>query len=104
MITRGTTPTIQYKFKNIDVTDLVVADMRIKQKCVVIDKALSDATVVHEEGANYLEWTLTQAETLSLNPFDNLEIQCRWKLISGIAGASPISAMPAYRILKDGEI
>ena len=104
MITRGTTPTIQYRFKTVDVTDLVVADMRIKQKCVVIDKALSDANVVHDESNNYLEWTLTQAETLSLNAFDNLEIQCRWKLDSGVTGASAISAMPAYRILKDGEI
>jgi len=104
MITRGTTPTIQYRFKTVDVTDLVVADMRIKQKCVVIDKALSDATVVHDESNNYLSWTLTQAETLSLNAFDNLEIQCRWKLDSGVTGASAISAMPAYRILKDGEI
>lgn len=104
MITRGTTPTIQYRFKVVDVTDLTVADMTIRQGCLEITKPITEAEIVHSESANYLEWTLTQEETLSINDQCNIRIQCRWKTTGGVAGASPITDTSPYAILKDGEI
>ena len=104
MIIRGTTPTITYTFKTVNVTDLAVANMTLRQGCLEITKEITDATVVHSESENYLEWTLTQAETLSINEECNIRVQCRWKTTGGIVGASPITDTSPYAILKDGEI
>ena len=104
LIPRGATPTIRYRFKIIDVTNIAVAYMTIKQGRTTIEKTLADATVVHNEEDNHLDWRLTQAETLSICDGLNLEIQCRWKLADGTAGESFVSNVPPYRILKEGEI
>lgn len=104
MIPRGTTPTIRYKFKTVNVTDITVAYMTMKQGALVVEKTLADATVVHDDANNYIEWTLTQAETLSVSMKINIEIQCRWKTGEGVAGESPITITDPARILKEGEI
>ena len=103
-IPRGTTPTIRHTFKRVDVTDVVVAYMTLKQGALTIEKTLSDATVVHSETDNYIEWKLTQAETLSIIDKINIEEQCRWKLADGTAGESPVAVLSPDRILKEGEI
>ena len=52
----GTTPTITYKFKVVDVADITVAILTIKERGVnIIELNLSDATV----GEDSLSWTLT---------------------------------------------
>ena len=103
-IPRGTTPTIRHTFKRVDVSDIAVAYMTLKQGTLTIEKTLSEATVVHNETGNYIEWRLTQAETLSINEKVNIEEQCRWRLADGTAGESPVAVVPPNRILKEGEI
>lgn len=104
MIPRGTTPTIRHTFKRVDVSDITVAYMTIKQGSLTIEKTLSDATVVHNETDNYLEWKLTQAETLSVLEKVNVEEQCRWKLSDGTVGKSPVAILDPDRLVKEGEI
>ena len=78
--------------------------MTIKQGSLTIEKTLSDAIVVHNETGNYLEWKLTQEETLSIVEKINVEEQCRWKLADGTAGKSPVAILDPDRILKEGVI
>lgn len=104
MIPRGTTPTIRHTFKRVDVSDIAVAYMTMKQGSLTIEKTLADATVVHTETDNFLEWRLTQAETLSISDKVDVEEQCRWRLSDGTAGESPIAVLDPKRILKEGEI
>lgn len=99
-MTRGTTPTIRYTFKLIDVSDIVVAELRIQQVSVIIDKTLQDAAV----GEDYLEWKLSQAETLSLVSGVSVQIQLRYKTSDGNAYATKITNESPQRLLKDGEI
>lgn len=103
-IPRGTTPTLRYKFNRVNVTDIAVAYMTLKQGSLTIEKTLADADVVHDEDNNYLDWRLTQAETLSISMKSNVEVQCRWKLADGTAGESPVTVTSPARILKEGEI
>lgn len=60
----GTTPTIKYKFSVVDHADFSEAIMTIKdsRKQEKLRKTLDEATV----STDYIEWTLTQEETLSL--------------------------------------
>ena len=102
-ITRGTTPSIKYKFNVVDVSDIAVAYMTIKQGTVMIEKDLSDANVDTEE--NSLTWTLTQDETLLIQYSSlSVSVQCRYRLADGTAGASRITSVPADAILKEGAI
>lgn len=100
MITRGTTPKLKFLFKTVDVSEMAVAYLTVEQGDLKIEKDLSAATV----GDGYVEWELTQEETLQISADCNLKIQVRWKLDNGFAGASPINRVSPYEILKDGEI
>ena len=100
MITRGTTPKLKFLFKTVDVFEIAVAYLTVEQGDLKIEKDLSAATV----GDGYVEWELTQEETLQISADCNLKIQMRWKLDNGLAGASPINRVSPYEILKDGEI
>ena len=101
MISRGTTPTIQYNFKIIDPSTIVTAYLTIKQDGVLmIEKNLSEATV----GDNFLNWTLTQEETLSLTEHMQVEYECRYKLNDGSAFKTKKTAEQVGPILKDGVI
>ncbi len=80
-IIRGTTPTFKYTFKTVDVSKITTAFLSIKSK-TDLEKDLSDAVV----GADYLAWTLTQEETLSLG--DQISVMVNWKLQDGTRGAS----------------
>lgn len=80
----GTTPTITYKFKIVDVSDIAVAILTIKERgTTVIEKTLADATV----GPDSLSWTLTQEETLSLGVKTG-SMMLNWKTNDGTRGAS----------------
>ena len=80
----GTTPTITYKFKVVDVADITVAILTIKERGVnIIELNLSDATV----GEDSLSWTLTQEETLRFGT-KTATLMLNWKTQDGTRGAS----------------
>ena len=80
----GTTPTITYKFKVVDVSEITVAILTIKERGVnIIELNLSDATI----GEDTLSWTLTQEETLQLGG-KTATMMLNWKTEDGTRGAS----------------
>lgn len=80
----GTTPTITYKFKVVDVSEITVAILTIKERGVnIIELNLSDATV----GEDSLSWTLTQEETLLIGT-RTATMMLNWKTEDGTRGAS----------------
>lgn len=101
-VTRGTTPSIIYKFSSVKVSDMAVCYLTITQASVTIELDLSDAEAdtVHDT----LTWTLTQEDTLKIKADERVNIQCRYRLNDGLAGASKITTVQGERILKDGEI
>ena len=82
----GTTPTITYKFKVVDVSEITVAILTIKERgATLIEKDLSDATV----GEDSLSWTLSQEETLSIGA-KSASMMLNWKLADSTRGASDV--------------
>lgn len=81
-IVRGTTPTIRYTFSSVSVSNITVAKLLIEQGDIKIEKGLSDATT----GQGYLEWTLSQTDTLSLQDKKACRIRLDWKLQDGTRG------------------
>ena len=80
----GTTPTITYKFKIVNVSEITVAILTIKERGVnIIELNLSDATI----GEDSLSWTLTQEETLQLAG-KTATMMLNWKTEDGTRGAS----------------
>lgn len=101
MIVRGTTPTIRFTFSEIDVASIRAAYLTIEQGgSTVIEKGLDEAAI----GDGYLEWELTQEETIPLSEKSNVRIQCRYRLDDGRAYASEIYEMKPYEILKEEAI
>ncbi|MCR5372702.1 MAG: hypothetical protein K6E41_04475 [Solobacterium sp.] len=98
---RGTTPTMKFTFSEISTSDIMTAYMTIKQNGgTTIEKDLSQAEV----GDGYLEWTLTQEDTLKLNARNVVNIQLRCRTSSGAAYTSEIFESTVGDILKDGVI
>lgn len=89
----GTTPTIKYTFKTVDPADFSEAIMTIKdsRKQEKLRKTLDEATV----GTDYVEWTLTQEETLSLGTGSALSMMLNWLTHGGTRGASAEEAVVA---------
>ena len=80
----GTTPTITYKFKVVDVSEISVAILTIKERGTnIIELNLSDATI----GEDSLSWTLTQEETLQFAG-KTCTMMLNWKTEDGTRGAS----------------
>ena len=83
-IIRGTTPTIKFTFKQIEVQDIEVAYLTIKMdNSVLIERDITSATI----GDRYISWTLTQEESLSMTD-GKIICQLNWKLANGTRGAS----------------
>lgn len=83
-IIKGTTPTIQYTFKTVDVSIITVAILTIKQGgTVVIEKTLEAAVV----GESKISWRLTQEETLALL-VGTVTMMLNWVTSDGTRGAS----------------
>lgn len=81
----GTTPTIKYNFKIISPSDLSRAVLTIKDRTAEkLRRDLTTATV----GTNYIEWVLTQEETLSLGTGNNMTMMLNWLTNDGTRGAS----------------
>ena len=89
----GTTPTIKYKFSIVDPVDFAEAIMTIKdsRKTEKLRKTLDEATV----GSDYIEWTLTQEETLLLGTGSALSMMLNWLTNGGTRGASAEEAVVA---------
>lgn len=89
----GTTPTIKYKFSIVDPADFSEAIMTINdsRKIEKLRKTLNEATV----GNGFIEWTLTQEETLSLGTGSALSMMLNWLTTSGVRGASAEEAVVA---------
>ena len=102
-ITRGTKPTIKYRFSFVDPAAFAAAQLVLKQgNDVLIEKTLADADLDAEN--HTLSYTLSQADTLQLNPRQEILMKHRFRLNDGKAGASKTVSMPPDQILKDGEI
>lgn len=100
-IIQGTTPLIKYTFKTINVTDISVAYLTIKQRQITLEKDLTDATV--DTDNNMICWRLTQEETLE---FANnyVTVMLNWKTANGIRGASKKDTIFIDYNLKKGVI
>jgi len=99
-ISRGTTPELKFRLPVL-YTDLASAFITMAQgNETVIEKKLSDCT----GSGNVLSVRLTQADTLSLDHSQKLELQCRCKTTQDIAYDSNIKVVDVKRILKDGVI
>lgn len=86
-IIRGTTPTLEFTYRDITVSDITTAILTLSQSGqIVIEKDLTSATV----GEDTISWELTQEETLSLNGAKNVKVICDWVLASGVRGRSNI--------------
>lgn len=82
-IIRGTTPTIVYTFDVVHVSDISKAVLTIKRNGEIkVERDLTTATV----GVDKLSWTLTQAETLSVD--GNAAVMINWVTQDGTRGAS----------------
>ena len=84
----GTTPTIRCKFNTIQPTDLHTAILTVRDRAKVIklEKTLDTATI----GDKYIEWNLSQEETLVLKSSNGLTMMCNWVTTSGKRGVSPM--------------
>ena len=89
----GTTPTIKYRFSIVDPSDFAKAILTIKdsRKAEKLRKTLDEAVV----GTDYIEWTLTQEETLSLGTGSALSMMLNWLTHGGTRGASAEEAVVA---------
>ena len=96
-IIRGTTPTLKYTFNSIQVSDIVTAYLSIKSN-EDIEKSLADATI----GEDYISWTLSQEETLSLG--ESVKVMINWKLSDGTRGASKKTSIRVDDNYKEIEI
>ena len=83
-IIRGTTPTIEFRFKEVPVDTINTAVLTIRQNgTVVIEKHKRTADV----GKDTISWKLTQQDTLALN-LGASRIMVNWLTADGTRGAS----------------
>lgn len=86
-IIRGTTPTVQFVFKDVEAAQIEVAFLIIKQKNMpVIERDISTSNT----GENYISWTLTQEETLGLVEGIIAKVVCDWRTFQGLRGRSEL--------------
>lgn len=86
IIARGTTPTIIFKFSQVEVENISTAYLVIKQfHKNYLEKDISTAAISEEE-ENALEWTLTQEDTFKLKEHSPAIILCDFVLQDGTRG------------------
>lgn len=103
-MTRGTTPTLILKLKNLDVSllrDVYITFRQNRYKNKILEKKTEDISINAEK--NTIDIYLTQQDTLYFDVSD-VEIQMRAITKEGRAVASKILTLPVNRILKDGVI
>ena len=84
-IIRGTTPTLKFTFNTVDVSDITDAVLIVAQGGTTVIQMLKTAATV---GADYIAWTIAQADSVKLDPDVPAKIQVNWKLNNGTRGAS----------------
>ena len=99
-IIRGTTPTIEFRFKDVAVDEIVTAILSLQQ----LGKTIVERDISSAEVDENLSWKLTQEETLSLNNRYDVEIVCDWKLTDGTRGRSHKLCTPVGNPGKDNVI
>ncbi len=101
-LSRSTTPTITIRFRTVDPASIIKSWLTLRQKNAgaVIDRDLTSATRAEDT----LSWQLTQEETAALSDQYPVEIQCRYLLNNGVAGASPVYTVTTQKILREGVI
>lgn len=94
-IIKGTTPTILYKFSQVDVADITAAYITVKNgDGSVIEKDMTTAII----GDDSIAWRFTQQETLSF--CGDISVMLNWILSDGTRGASRkvnIEIRPNYK-------
>lgn len=104
-IIRGTTPTIEFTFSVVSVTDLDEAVFTLEVDGVnIVERELDTATL----GTASLIWTLTQTETLSLAANRVARATCTWLTSGGVRGQSKtvsyvISDTPINEVMGDAD-
>lgn len=94
MITRGTTPTIRFVFNEVQLENLDYAELTVTQGLNVIAErtgSSQDCQVDYITGSSgpwYIQWTLTQEETLALRPKVRVKSQCRYSTLDDHAYAT----------------
>ena len=84
VIIRGTTPTIKYTFKTVDIETITRAILTIKKNgSIIVRKELSEATI----GEDTLSWKLSQADTLA-GSREGAKVMLNWLTTDGTRGAS----------------
>ena len=101
MIGRGTTPTIRFTLNVISPNNIAAAVMTIAQFGVKLVEREYDTAVI---GEHYIEWSLTQEETLTLGQSGEVEIQARYRVANGQAYESKIYTVAVQKILHEGVI
>lgn len=96
---RGTTPVLNCKVEGLDLSQVTVLWLTLKQGCTEITRTLDDVEI---EG-DTIRVELSQCETLKLIPNTNLFIQLRAR-IGEVAVASNKVRLDVAQILKDGVI
>ena len=101
MIGSGTTPTIRFELKIIDPAEIAYAVMTIA-KCgaILVEKETEAAAT----GGSYIEWNLSQQETLDLGQNGEVEVQARYRLNNGQAYKSPCHTVKVDKLLHEGVI
>lgn len=87
-IVKGTTPTIQWNFKKINVATIATAYMTVKKRGSAeteLTKDIASATIDNE--SNEISWTLTQEDSLKLDVGKTYTIHCDWRIADGTRGA-----------------
>ena len=85
-IIRGTTPTIQFTFAHVTVSNIGTAIFTIKQFGeILVEKDKTEATI----GQKTMSWTLSQEESLSL-AYGVCTVMINWLLADGTRGASKL--------------
>ena len=101
MIGRGTTPTIRFNLSIINPSEIVSAVMTIAQfGSVTVEKEYNTATI----GETYIEWNLSQEDTLKIKQPGEVEIQARYRTSDGQAYESKVYTISVEKILHEGVI
>lgn len=96
-VIRATTPTFKYVFKTVTVTDITQAFLTIScDGTVKLEKDLATATV----GQNFIAWTLTQEESLSI-PAGMVVAECNWLTSGGTRGSSGMRTISIEKNSKE---
>ena len=97
---RGTTPTITFNLP-FDVSTVRNCEVYFAQNDeLLVTKSMEDCVL----SGRTLATTLTQAETLSFDEEEKLEVQARFVFTDGSVDATNVIKQKVKEILKDGEI